>query len=84
MYRNLVRDCVDFGNYMHPYEQLVSHFTPDEHTATVCYQVLKAALASNALTSTMTTTAELKWPRVRNAIFGNSLKFSFWSGFDVS
>ena len=38
----------DFRNYIHPYEQLVSHFTPDEHTATVCYQVLKAALASIA------------------------------------
>ena len=38
----------DFRNYIHPYEQLVSHFTPDEHTAAVCFQVLKAALASVA------------------------------------
>ncbi len=38
----------DFRNYIHPYEQLVSRFTPDEHTARVCYQVLKAALASVA------------------------------------
>lgn len=38
----------DFRNYIHPYEQLVSRFTPDEHTATVCFQVLKAALASVA------------------------------------
>ena len=38
----------DFRNYIHPYEQLVSGFTPDEHTATVCFQVLRAALASVA------------------------------------
>lgn len=38
----------DFRNYIHPYEQLVSGFTPDEHTARVCFQVLKAALASVA------------------------------------
>ena len=35
----------DFRNYIHPYEQLVSRFKPDEHTAKVCFQVLKAALA---------------------------------------
>ena len=38
----------DFRNYIHPYEQIVSKFTPDEHTAKVCFQVLKAALASIA------------------------------------
>ncbi|OYV48660.1 MAG: hypothetical protein B7Z71_12260 [Acidocella sp. 21-58-7] len=38
----------DFRNYIHPYEQMVSGFTPDEHTAKVCLQVLKAALASVA------------------------------------
>lgn len=38
----------DFRNYIHPYQQLVSGFTPDEHTAKVCLQVLKAALASLA------------------------------------
>ena len=38
----------DFRNYIHPYEQLVSGFTPDEHTAKLCFQVLKAALASVA------------------------------------
>lgn len=38
----------DFRNYIHPYEQMVSGFTPDEHTAKVCFQVLKAALASVA------------------------------------
>ncbi len=38
----------DFRNYIHPYEQMVSGFTPDEHTAKVCFHVLKAALASLA------------------------------------
>lgn len=38
----------DFRNYIHPYEQIASGFTPDEHTAKVCFQVLKAALASLA------------------------------------
>lgn len=38
----------DFRNYIHPYEQMVSRFTPDEHTAKLCFQVLKAALASVA------------------------------------
>lgn len=38
----------DFRNYIHPYEQMVSRFMPDEHTAKLCFQVLKAALASVA------------------------------------
>jgi hypothetical protein len=38
----------DFRNYIHPYEQMTSGFMPDEHTAKVCFQVLKAALASVA------------------------------------
>lgn len=38
----------DFRNYIHPYEQMQSGFTPDEHTAKLCFQVLKAALASVA------------------------------------
>jgi hypothetical protein len=38
----------DFRNYIHPYEQMRSGFTPDEHTAKLCFQVLKAALASVA------------------------------------
>ena len=37
-----------FRNYIHPYEQMASGFTPDEHTAKVCFQVLNAALASVA------------------------------------
>ena len=36
----------DFRNYIHPYKQMKSGFIPDEHTAKVCFQVLKAALAS--------------------------------------
>ncbi len=35
----------DFRNYIHPYEQMLSGFTPDEHTAKLCFQTLKAALA---------------------------------------
>lgn len=35
----------DFRNYIHPYQQLASGFMPDQHTAKVCFQVLKAALA---------------------------------------
>lgn len=38
----------DYRNYIHPYEEMASGFTPDEHTAKVCFQVLKAALASVA------------------------------------
>ncbi len=34
----------DFRNYIHPYQQLSSGFCPDEHTAKICWQVLKAAL----------------------------------------
>ncbi len=35
----------DFRNYIHPYQQLASQFTPDKHTAEICLQVLKAAIA---------------------------------------
>ncbi len=38
----------DFRNYIHPYQQMLSAFTPDQHTAKVCLQVLKAALADVA------------------------------------
>lgn len=38
----------DFRNYIHPYQEMASGFTPDEHTARLCFQVLKAALASVA------------------------------------
>ena len=38
----------DFRNYIHPYHEMSSKFTPDEHTARMCFQVLKAALASVA------------------------------------
>ncbi|MCY3878850.1 MAG: hypothetical protein OXF74_06690 [Rhodobacteraceae bacterium] len=39
----------DFRNYIHPYQQMASGFTPDKHTAKVCFQALKAALASLAV-----------------------------------
>lgn len=35
----------DFRNYVHPYEQMASKFTPDSHTANMCLQVLRAAVA---------------------------------------
>jgi hypothetical protein len=35
----------DFRNYIHPYEQMRSAFNPDKHTAEICMQVLKAAIA---------------------------------------
>lgn len=38
----------DFRNYIHPYQQMMSGFTPDQHTAKVCFHVLKAAMASVA------------------------------------
>ncbi len=46
--KKLCHGLRDFRNYIHPYEQLALGFTPDEHTAKVCFQVLKAALASLA------------------------------------
>ena len=42
----------DFRNYIHPYEQMSSGFDPDNHTAKICWQVLKAAifqLANNTI-----------------------------------
>lgn len=38
----------DFRNYIHPYEQMNSRFLPDEHTANISIQVLKAAFANLA------------------------------------
>jgi hypothetical protein len=35
----------DFRNYIHPYEQMSSHFVPDKQTALICFQVLKAAIS---------------------------------------
>lgn len=35
----------DFRNYIHPYQQMASNFHPDKHTAEICLQVLKAAIA---------------------------------------
>lgn len=38
----------DFRNYIHPNQQMKSGFMPDEHTAKMCVQVLRAALAGIA------------------------------------
>jgi hypothetical protein len=35
----------DFRNYIHPNQQRLSNFHPDSHTAKICMQVLKAAIA---------------------------------------
>jgi len=35
----------EFRNYIHPYQQMTSSFDPDEHTARICWQVLRAAIA---------------------------------------
>lgn len=35
-----------FRNYIHPHMQMQSQFNPDKHTAKICLQVLKAAIAS--------------------------------------
>lgn len=35
----------DFRNFIHPYEQMSSHFSPDKQTALICLQVLKAAIS---------------------------------------
>ena len=34
----------DFRNYIHPYQQMASRFSPDNHTAMICFQVLRAAI----------------------------------------
>lgn len=34
----------DFRNYIHPYKQLVDKFYPNNHTALICEQVLKATV----------------------------------------
>jgi hypothetical protein len=34
----------DFRNYIHPFEQMSSHFNPRQHTAKICLQVLKTAI----------------------------------------
>jgi hypothetical protein len=36
----------DFRNYIHPYQQMSTRFNPDHHTAEICVQVLRAAIAS--------------------------------------
>ena len=35
----------EYRNYIHPYQQLYSQFNPDVHTASICFQVLKAMIS---------------------------------------
>ena len=35
----------EFRNYIHPYEQAIQNFSPDERTAKICWQVLMAAIS---------------------------------------
>ena len=35
----------EFRNYIHPYQQMAERFNPTEHTVSICYQVLKAAIS---------------------------------------
>lgn len=35
----------DFRNYIHPYQQMLAGFNPDQDTAKICLQVLKAAIS---------------------------------------
>jgi len=34
-----------FRNYVHPYAQMAQRFSPDGHTAEICLQVFRAAVA---------------------------------------
>lgn len=36
----------EFRNFIHPYQQMSQKFSPDMHTALICLQVLRAAIAS--------------------------------------
>ena len=36
----------EFRNFIHPYQQMSQNFSPDKHTALICLQVLRAAIAS--------------------------------------
>ena len=44
--RKFSHELRDFRNYIHPYQQMREQFSPDKHTAEMCLQVLKAAIAS--------------------------------------
>lgn len=35
----------DFRNYIHPHQQMAANFSPDQHTARICWQVLQAAIS---------------------------------------
>ena len=34
----------DFRNYIHPYQQMAERFSPDQYTARIAWQVLKASI----------------------------------------
>ncbi len=42
--RRFSHELRNFRNYIHPYSQVSSKFNPDKRTATICWQVLKAAI----------------------------------------
>ncbi len=50
--KNFSHTLRDFRNYIHPYQQAFSKFSPSEGTAKICFQVLK--LAINQLSSKTT------------------------------
>jgi hypothetical protein len=46
----------DFRNYIHPYEQMLHGFRPDQHTVDICWQVFRAAYSQiKARKSTLST-----------------------------
>ncbi len=42
--KNFSHSLREFRNYIHPFQQVSSGFNPDEHTAKISWQVLKAAI----------------------------------------
>ncbi len=42
--KNFSHSLRKFRNYIHPYQQAVENFNPDENTAKLCWQVLKVAI----------------------------------------
>jgi len=42
--RKFSHSLMEFRNYIHPFQQVSSRFNPDEHTARISWQVLKAAI----------------------------------------
>jgi hypothetical protein len=42
--QKFIHSLRDYRNYIHPFEQMKSGFSPRQHTAKICLQVLKAAI----------------------------------------